>query len=373
MRFCVITHVEHIEHDDNIYGYAPYINEMNIWFKYVDEVVLVAPKNNELKLNPIFQNYNFKNIEFKRIKAFNIKSIKSLLYSFFAIPYNLVLIYLAFKKSDHIHLRCPGNIGLLGCVVQIFFPSKPKTAKYAGNWDFLSKQPLSYRLQKWILNNRFLSKNMQVLVYGEWPNTSINIKPFFTATYSDSKKELIEPRSLENKIKFIFVGTLTEGKRPFYSLQIVECLRDLGYDVCLDFFGNGEEMQQLVNYVEKKALNDFIFFHGNQSRETIELAYKKSNFLILPSKSEGWPKVVAEAMFWGCLPLTSDVSCVNYLIGNGARGQILNLNLNEDVENIKKILNNFNAYNLMCKLARDWSQQFTTDYFENEIKKIIKN
>lgn len=103
------------------------------------------------------------------------------------------------------------------------------------------------------------------------------------------------------------------------------------------------------------------------------MAYKKSNFLILPSKSEGWPKVVAEAMFWSCLPLTSDVSCVNYMISNGARGQILNLNLNEDVENIKKILNNFNAYNQMCKLARDWSQQFTTDYFENEIKKIIKN
>ena len=29
--------------DGKIYGYGPYIKEMNLWFKYVDEVILVAP------------------------------------------------------------------------------------------------------------------------------------------------------------------------------------------------------------------------------------------------------------------------------------------------------------------------------------------
>ena len=43
-------------------------------------------------------------------------------------------MYKAMKWADHIHLRCPGNIGLLGCIVQIAFPKKVKTVKYAGNW-----------------------------------------------------------------------------------------------------------------------------------------------------------------------------------------------------------------------------------------------
>ena len=36
-----------------------------------------------------------------------------------------------------------------------------------------------------ILSNTFLTKNMQVLVYGEWEGSSKNVKSFFTATYSE--------------------------------------------------------------------------------------------------------------------------------------------------------------------------------------------
>ena len=75
-------------------------------------------------------------------------------------------------------------------MVQIFFPKKNKTAKYAGNWDPHSKQPWSYKLQRWILQNTFLTRNMTVLVYGEWPTMSSNCRSFFTATYRDSDKKL---------------------------------------------------------------------------------------------------------------------------------------------------------------------------------------
>ena len=115
------------------------------------------------------------------------------------------------RWADHIHLRCPGNVGLLGSLVQVFFPSKPKTAKYAGNWDPKAKQPLSYKIQKWLLSNTLLTKNMTVLVYGEWPNQTKNIKSFFTATYREADKKEIQIRKLEADIQFVFVGTLSVG------------------------------------------------------------------------------------------------------------------------------------------------------------------
>ncbi len=87
------------------------------------------------------------------------------------------------KQVNHIHLRCPGNVGLLGCIVQVFFPSKIKTAKYAGNWDPKSKQPIAYKLQKWILSNTLLSKKIKVLVYGEWLKQTKNIKTIFRNFY----------------------------------------------------------------------------------------------------------------------------------------------------------------------------------------------
>jgi hypothetical protein len=38
------------------------------------------------------------------------------------------------RVADHIHLRCPSNIGCwVACSNS--FPKTPKSAKYAGNWD----------------------------------------------------------------------------------------------------------------------------------------------------------------------------------------------------------------------------------------------
>ena len=43
MRFLIISHVLHKKRDYKFYGYAPYVREMNLWLKYVDEVEVVAP------------------------------------------------------------------------------------------------------------------------------------------------------------------------------------------------------------------------------------------------------------------------------------------------------------------------------------------
>ena len=370
MNFVIITHVQHIKENSKFYGYAPYVREMNIWLKYVHNVTVVAPIEKG-KLDNIHLAYQHKKIDFREVSDFSITSIGKSFQTLFKIPLILFTIFTAMKKADHIHLRCPGNMGLLACVVQILFPNTPKTAKYAGNWDPKAKQPFTYKIQKWILDNTFLTRNMQVLVYGKWEGSSKNIKPFFTATYSETKRELVTPRSLKQKISFVFVGTLSVGKMPLYAIQLVENLYKLGIDVQLNVFGDGALRIELENYIATNNLKDFIFIKGNQNKDVIEQAYKESHFLILASKSEGWPKVVAEAMFWGCLPLTTNVSCVNYMIDSENRGRLLSLQLDEDTQMVSDLIKNKALYLNMCINARDWSQHFTTEYFENEITKLL--
>lgn len=371
MNFVIITHVQHIKEAFNYFGYAPYVREMNIWLQYVDTVTVVAPIE-KTPLDAIHLNYQHENLTFKAVSSFDTTTFLNSIATLLKLPYILWRIFVAMKHADHIHLRCPGNMGLLGCLVQIFFPNTPKTAKYAGNWDPNAKQPLSYKIQKWILNHTFLTKNMQVLVYGEWENSSKNIKPFFTATYSESKKENILPRSLQQTINFVFIGTLSVGKRPLYAIQLVENLKKLGVDVQLSIFGNGILYSELARYITSNHLDAFVFLKGNRAKDEVEMALKESHFLILPSKSEGWPKVVAEAMFWSCLPLTTNVSCVNYMIGNEKRGRLLNLRLEEDTNVVYELIANEALYVKMCVEARNWSQQFTTEYFENEIVKLVR-
>ena len=375
MKLLIITHVPHIKVNHEYFGYAPYVREMNIWLRYVDEVVVVAPLVSE-SLTPIHESYVTNSpIRFVKVPEFDFTSCRNQLKAIPRALVALVKIYQAMQQADHIHLRCPGNMGLLGALVQILFPNKQKTAKYAGNWDPKSQQPWSYRLQKWILSNTFLTRNMQVLVYGEWEGTSKNIKSFFTATYSEEEMErlgVVETRRLGEEIMFLFVGTLSKGKQPLYVIQLVEELYKRGKNVILELYGEGSLRKELELYITQNNLESIISLKGNHSRETVLKAYQSSHFLILPSKSEGWPKVVAEAMFWGCVPIASPVSCVSYMMGNGSRGVILQEELNQDVDQIEAVISKQEVYQKMASEGQTWSRQFTTDKFEAEIKKLLK-
>nr|WP_315155862.1 glycosyltransferase [uncultured Flavobacterium sp.] len=370
MKLAIITHVIHKQSLNQYLGYAPYIHEMNIWLKTVDEVIIAAPIMDEV-ITAIDFPYQHSKIKFLKIPVFSLISAGQIFKTIVVLPKSFWVIFQAMRQADHIHLRCPGNIGLLGCIIQVLFPNKKKTAKYAGNWDPKSRQPWTYRLQKWILSNTFLTRNMQVLVYGEWENQSKNIKSFFTATYSQSEKKMIQEKSLTQTIHFIFIGTLVKGKDPFYAIQLIENLFKKGYSVQLDLYGEGGERDFLERYIVKSNLDKIVKLKGNQSRDFVKEAYQKSHFVILPSKSEGWPKAIAEGMFWGCVPIATPVSCVPFMLDFGNRGLLLEMNLDIDIQQLENLLNSKSEYEAKSQKAFDWSAKYTLDVFETEIRKLL--
>ncbi|MBF0695078.1 MAG: glycosyltransferase family 4 protein [Flavobacterium sp.] len=370
MKLAVFSHVIHCQKGDKIYGYGPYVREMNMWFPFFDQVEIVAPLESR-DVDHIDLSYQAKSLSFTKVPAISLTSFTQIARTIFKLPTLLLTIFKSMRGADHIHLRCPGNMGLLGCIVQILFPKKKKTAKYAGNWDPSADQPFSYRLQKWILNNTFLTRNMQVMAYGKWEGSSSNIQSFFTATYYESDKTDCEPRKLNSVIKFVFAGTLSEGKCPLYAVKLVEKLHRHGIKATLDFYGEGQERTAIEKYVADNGLHHVIHLHGNKPEQQLRQAYQQSHFLILPSKSEGWPKVVAESMFWASVPISTSISCVPFMIGNGSRGMLLNLSEDDDSQQILDLINDPEKYEAMAYEAMSWSRNYTMDFFELEIKRLI--
>ena len=259
---------------------------------------------------------------------------------------------------------------MLACIVQMFFSGKIKTVKYAGNWDPKSTQPWTYRLQKWILKNEYLTRNAKVLVYGEWPNQGNNIIPFFTSSYSNAIKTNYKKDFIPS-YRFVFVGSLTEGKGPLLALKIINNLIRNGYEVSLDIYGSGPMAEVLDKYIDNNELRNIVTLHGNQSPETILDAYKNSHFSILPSKSEGWPKAIAEAMFVGCIPITTSVSCIPWMLGSGKRGILIEPDTRIAT---KKLINVFSDKPKLQEISRDaqkWSQLYTLEKFKVEIKELL--
>ncbi|MDX1718880.1 MAG: glycosyltransferase, partial [Salegentibacter mishustinae] len=286
------------------------------------------------------------------------------------------------QKADHIHLRCPGNISLIGCLLQIFFPMKPKSVKYAGNWDPEARQPWTYKLQKKILSNTFLSRNIKVLVYGDWANQSDNIIPFFTASFSKKEKVFIA-KDFKQPYKFIFTGNLVEGKGIFEAIDLIESLKNNGVISELNIYGDGVLEDSLRYYIQKKELQSFVKLNGRKSLEELKQAYKKAHFVILLSHSEGWPKALAEGMWYGCIPVATPVSCVPWMLNYGERGILIpdpgkgsrrkgKKPLAElEVSRITGLLENPEKMKQMSIAAREWSQQYTLEKFEKAIQEIL--
>ena len=121
MRFLVITNAPTLKENDSYVAYEPYVREMNIWSKYVDDMVIVSPTKYDGKLLTLSFN---KQPLVVSLKGLQFNSFNKVISSLLSIPLIFFKLFKECRKADHIHLRCPGNIGLLGCLVQIFFPKK---------------------------------------------------------------------------------------------------------------------------------------------------------------------------------------------------------------------------------------------------------
>jgi glycosyltransferase involved in cell wall biosynthesis len=372
MKLLIVSNAPLIKKGNHWFAYAPYVKELEIWTKYAEEVAFCCPEWKKDK-GLLITEIPFSISKTFLLSDFNIKSVSSALGALFQSIYNFMIIIKAMYWANHIHLRCPGNVGLLASIAQLFFPHKIKTAKYAGNWDPKAKHPLSYRLQKNILKNTFLTRNMQVLVYGIWEGNTKNIKPFFTATYKESDKQVVLIRNLNELIKIIFIGTLTTGKQPLYAIQLIEKIINMGIEVQLSIYGEGEERIKIEKYILENSLGKYIYLYGNQPTIVIQKAYQESHFVILPSQSEGWPKVIAEGMFWGCVPLATKVSCVPYMLDYGNNGLFLEMDLEKDLKSIQELVNDQDRYQMMLSNGVTWSRKYTLDTFEAEIKLLLQS
>jgi glycosyltransferase involved in cell wall biosynthesis len=165
-----------------------------------------------------------------------------------------------------------------------------------------------------------------------------------------------------------------------------------GVPVKLEYYGDGSLKKKIQAYIETKNLEPFVCLIGNQKQEVIKDAYKNSHFLVLASKSEGWPKAVAEAMFFGCIPVATSVSCVPWMLDYGKRGILLSDGekrekriekrgveegtnekewMEESVDKIIELIGDPEEMKRKSLAAQEWSQEYTLENFEEAIKEVL--
>jgi hypothetical protein len=248
MRFTIFTQVEHFVADNVYFAYAPYVREMNVWLNYVDELLIIVPLDFKIRtaIHTSYKHHNIKLIPIPKMDLLRFKSnFKAIMHS----PKLSWKILKVLRASDHIHLRCPGTIGLLTCLIQVLFPKKSKTAKYARNWDPKSKQPLSYQTQKWILTTANLTKNIKTLVNEGWKKIDssrfvfckrigldINTKPGFVPEFSHGLSiSFLPPSGKIYEVEQLMGGVSSFRRDVFQSFQFSTYFEGYGLYEDADF------------------------------------------------------------------------------------------------------------------------------------------
>jgi glycosyltransferase involved in cell wall biosynthesis len=92
-------------------------------------------------------------------------------------------------------------------------------------------------------------------------------------------------------------------------------------EVHTQLLGDGPENSRLQALSRSLGIESQVQFHGRVSLQGVRDAYRLAHVGVLASRTEGFPKALAEAMSGGAVPVASDVGINAQMLGEG-RGRL---------------------------------------------------
>lgn len=285
-------------------------------------------------------------------------------------------IWLAIKQHDSVHVPIPSDIGTIGIWFALL-QRKPLYIRYCGNILNL-KTPME-RYWVWLLTRIAGGRNVVLATGGgqEYPVPSNkHIKWIFSSSLT--KKSLFEfmkprnnPPSKTGELKLGYLGRVENGKGIENILKTLPLLQKSleKLEVKLYIAGDGSIKKEL----ESKWKDQSVIFTGKLSRNEVKSFLQDIDIFIFPSESEGFPKVVLEALASGLPVVASAVSILPQLIEQSGSGKALKATSPEDLADaIKVIVEDSLTYSKMSQNAFNEAQKYTLENWVDRIAMHLK-
>lgn len=332
-RLLVISDTAMCKSSDGIYAFGPVVKELE-------------------ELNQVFESITW--IGYNHANRLGDKSLKKVPTSFncvllkrtggnsildkIKILFNIPIVFAAILKQipchDVIYTRAPSVPAFIGILISFLIRKKKWWHKYAGSWVD-RPIPIFYWLQKMLLT---VASNSKVTINGKWPNLKSHILSFENPCLHISEIKSVNESANNYSSKrhnLLFVGSLNKLKGVDL---FIEALENVGTDQfnTITFIGGGELLE---SYRKKSKSMKNVIFTGYLNREQIFEYFKASDFIVLPSFSEGFPKVLAEAAAFGVIPICTSISSIPQYINSECGYLILKPDVSDLSNVLRKIVN----------------------------------
>lgn len=312
MNLLIISHTPHYLVNDQIVGWGPTVREIDHLATLFTRVEHVAPVHS-CPAPAIALPYTYNNIRLNLVKPAGGEGLRDKLGVIWRIPYWLGKLRKAMRTADVLHIRCPAGISLVALLsARLWGKGKPCWVKYAGSWQPEGNQPFSYRLQRWLLASNW-HKGI-VTINGSWPGQPKHIHTLSNPSLAQNEytkaRQMAQHKKLTLPIHLLFVGRVDRAKGVDYLLAIALMLKQQGLQFELNLVGDSPERHKFEAFIKQNDLAHEVRFAGWQTTPNLHRYYQRAHLFVFPSTSEGWPKVLSEAMAHGVVPIASTVGSI---------------------------------------------------------------
>lgn len=180
--------------------------------------------------------------------------------------------------------------------------------------------PVSNHLKNQILSAQYNIKNIEVIY-----------NPVDTDIFNLENKE-------QNTHKMLFVSRLIPAKGALNTVLAFEKICCDSNDYELHIIGDGYDYIRINNYLStRKLLKRKVILYGYKNKREISQYMKKCDFLVLPTQTETFGIVIAEALSSGLPVITTKFTAPPEFVGKG-EGILIDPNDIDEIANAMKIM-----------------------------------
>lgn len=326
MKLVVISNMAHYRRADGvIVGHGATARELDALAELFTSVRHVACLHAELPPASALP-YAARNIELVPVPPAGGETLGSKLNIVRLMPRYARTIHHELRGADVVHVRCPANVSLCAlAILTVTREPRRRWIKYAGSWQPIRAEPASYALQRrWLARS---SLRAEVTINGSVAGQPAHVHSFRNPSLTDAEvahgREAAAMKPLAPPLRLAFVGHLGEAKNPAIAIEVVRELQEMRIPARLDLAADGADLARLRTWVVEQGLRDVVTLHGALPRPALAALYASAHFVVLPSRTEGWPKVLSEGMAAGALPVATAVGSIPEMLHEIGAGRAI--------------------------------------------------
>lgn len=299
MRLLIVAECEHFKHQEVTLAPGHFRREMDLWSRMFDRVEIItsfpvgeAPAG--------LEEYESTNIDFLIGNGAFSSSVWDKLLSVGRSLVTALRIGRSLARCDVVHIRCPSRNGLLALLAGRIW-RRPQYVKWAGEWPVSATAPWSWRRQAAILLR--LDRQAVVTVYSRRETDPRWIHETETTSLTEAQIREVTEDGLDSRPDrdqtLLWVGRLSRNKKVPELIRSLDRVFEVFPDSSLEVVGDGPDRSAAESEARRLGLGEKVHLRGNLDWQDLRQLYSRARLLLLPSGTEGFPKVVHEAALFG--------------------------------------------------------------------------